>query len=110
MSDWTKEPWRTGKAHPSRILGPMGSNVVVANTALPDDEDNPSDLEKSNAARIVSCVNALAGFPDPEADVRALVGALKMCHDCLAGRNLGIPARSVQSIANAALARLRREP
>jgi hypothetical protein len=36
------------------------------------------ELRTENAARIVACVNALAGVEDPEAAIREALGALAM--------------------------------
>jgi hypothetical protein len=69
MMTHTKEPWE-----------PNGFQVRQAETRWPICQLPLDDFDyKSNARRIVDCVNALAGIPDPAglvASHRQLVGAV----------------------------------
>jgi hypothetical protein len=71
----TPEPWRQGQRHPGRIIaGPSATAGFVCRVTVQDEDDcDPQIIEAANAARIVACVNALAGL-NPEA-VPALVEA-----------------------------------
>lgn len=46
------------------------------------DEYN-GEFTKANAARIVACVNAMAGIADPSTHLRALEGAIKAARNAL---------------------------
>lgn len=84
MSGHTPEPWVVrnvgSRSEPmmniyaARIAGrePRHHVAIVATG------DSPQPMEDANAARIVSCVNALAGIPDPEAAIKAVREALEL--------------------------------
>lgn len=99
MSEQRQERWSFGDIETDTICQ---RGIVVHRPC----NDGRAEFTPNMLARIIKDHNACLSMSDPEADVRAMVGALQMCHDYLAERNLGVPARSVQSIANAALARL----
>lgn len=69
----TPEPWVAEQANGSletAMFISAGEKTICA--LYGDWPDQVGDLEqKANASRIVSCVNALAGIPDPEEFVKA---------------------------------------
>lgn len=88
MSEHTKEPWTHGYTDGSGAeLICSGNNAVAAVRwgcgccmTRPDSAADLNPAERANSARIVSCVNALAGIKDPSAFVaahKALVEAAK---------------------------------
>jgi hypothetical protein len=65
---WTPEPW-TMHPRPDRFKIEPDIAVVYAQQSRYD--DSQSKAREANAARIVACVNALAGVADPAAFVAA---------------------------------------
>lgn len=76
MTEHTKEPWATTKAKPRKVHagGVLICTAVLRNSATTAQNASGKSLEEAtaNARRIVDCVNALAGIPDPAAYVQAL--------------------------------------
>lgn len=72
--EWTAEPWEYYAGG-----GITAGNRVVAIMGLPDEPT--SDTNTANAARIVACVNALAGVEDPAAYIASLLDALSIKQD-----------------------------
>lgn len=67
MGEWTKEPWENrGQAYERWWIGTAGASQPSLNMAATESE----------VARVLSCVNALAGVEDPDS-VRELVRAAR---------------------------------
>lgn len=70
----TPEPWDDASQYPGfksiRIFAKTHFIATVGNT------DDTKAQTEANAARIVTCVNALAGIPDPAATLKAVREAL----------------------------------
>ena len=95
MSDWTKEPWSLGFTTQVKEVDPRlgvwwrtpihvglapnrGNCFAEVSLGGPGATDHSEGAVKANAARIVACVNALAGIRDPAAAVQAAREALKI--------------------------------
>lgn len=104
MSEWTKEPWDTGPITGAGEVWVYSRGSPLAEPASPRDwrglawraaaclfklrrdvdyrygsgclGDGAWKIQEANAARIVACVNALAGVPDPARAVEAARVAL----------------------------------
>lgn len=82
---WTAEPWSwepyDGEG-PSVKAGPYFVAVATGHAPVGTQEEacgDTGDASQANAARIVSCVNAMAGIPDPaayRAAVKRLLAAI----------------------------------
>ena len=84
----TKEPWEVQPSHEDGALFIIGSNLgglVGAAHGWPTEiESGDYSRIEANARRIVSCVNAMQGIPDPAAFVAAFDA---MQEAALAARN-----------------------
>ena len=84
MTQHTKEPWKVRELFNDDevidcfVEGPQEAGMPYCAEILGDDYTGFGDLERKrkDAARIVACVNACAGIPDPAA-FRDLVEAAK---------------------------------
>lgn len=79
---------------------PTGYNFRVANCA--DSFALDSETMKANAERIVACVNACEGIPDPEKVIRNMKGMLEDAAfqlERLTGDNLEVYARTYAALA-----------
>lgn len=81
---WFGEPWRVNPQDPYAVQVEEFSDmhdtyypVAFMGKAEGDSLDEVVKKDYANARRIVACVNALAGFADPERDVAALRAALE---------------------------------
>lgn len=72
----TKEPWIIDEY--GTVLA-NGHTLIVAGMAL--SAGRKGDIEVANSRRIVACVNACAGFANPEKDIPAIETASKMHFD-----------------------------
>jgi hypothetical protein len=54
----TPTPWRVGERYPSRVLGSLGSGVIVAFCSDKEDEGFETEREKADAELIIRAVNA----------------------------------------------------
>lgn len=89
MGDWTKEPWRNMNG-----FGIIYGNYDAAILREPMVCRSPDQysINDSNFDRIVACVNAMQGIPDPEKFVRAfdaMVSALRHAHAVVKNISLG---------------------
>jgi hypothetical protein len=89
MTPYTLEPWKI--VAPLQFLAPViatDSNGAVAVLRCKEDGDihtiNNLEMAHANAARIVACVNALAGIPDPAEFIRIQRELLNACQLLLA--------------------------
>jgi hypothetical protein len=72
---WTPEPWRVYEGRTAITIEP-GMLAVIADRRTGAGRGCKvlwyrPDEHSANAARIVACVNSLAGIPDPEAAIKA---------------------------------------
>lgn len=74
MSEHTKEPWKF-----IDVIG--GCSVYAGRIKVLSYSYSPNAENKANARRIVACVNACAGFANPEKDIPAIETASKMHFD-----------------------------
>lgn len=80
----TPEPWELD-THPRDVISASGKFIARAQGRFGD------DAADANARRIVACVNALAGIPDPAAFVKA-ARALADDVDCMLETDASIAA------------------
>lgn len=108
----TPEPWAMVQHdYRPRIITEGARPYVLAEIRrihypLPDEDPHDREAD-ANARRIVACVNACAGIPDPEKAIPALVEALRKV-DKITGSTGGAPAmvREFKFHARQALAML----
>ena len=98
MAEHTKEPWEVQPSHEDSALFIIGSNLgglVGAAHGWPSEIEsgNHSRIE-ANARRIVACVNALAGIPDPAAFVQAARG-MREAAEAARNRIWGLEATAI---------------
>lgn len=101
---WTKEPW---DVHKWRICAGVesGNSTLVCDTAW-NKKTREVAANKANAARIVACVNALAGIPDPAAfvsHVAAMERALRFYADPANMESFDVRKPGICKIAKQAL-------
>lgn len=78
MSKHTPEPWGLGTREEGTICTCGGRGLVIYR-----DQDCNRSLSDSDKARIVACINALAGIPDPEKFVKAARELANQCESVL---------------------------
>jgi hypothetical protein len=105
----TKETWVTVECGSYLAIYPEapGRHAQIARTAQ---HNSPTGLHEreANAARIVSCVNALAGIPDPAAFVQAARGMAEALEATTKALSYAVPVfPNVERKATAALAAFR---
>ena len=80
MGEWTKEPWHCDDGmRRTAIVDSDGRQVAMATGEAPMHDQrgaSTSEIQAANAARIVACVNALAGIPDPAAAIEEVRATL----------------------------------
>lgn len=77
---WTKEPWHVDGYG---VESPVWSICTMDWEYDPEDSDQSKAVDAANAARIVACVNALAGIPDPSAYVSRVAAMEEAYHELL---------------------------
>lgn len=83
---WTKEPWESFEASGVTAVQQAGvfTPPVISWQGF-DDSDRTIEEHRANARRIVACVNALAGIPDPAAfmaEVREVLASAPVLFQC----------------------------
>lgn len=74
---WTREPWEVFDASATTaIQQAVVFKPPIINWQGFDDSDRPATERKANARRIVACVNAFSGVPDPAAFMAEVRGFL----------------------------------
>lgn len=105
----TPEPWSVAfgpdlgggwQIEPSFVRA--GTGLVVCERSF---SVNPAEA-KANAERIVQCVNALAGVPDPARALEAARKALEVCDDWIGRQTMTSGAAACLSEIRASLALL----
>ena len=96
----TKEPWIQWQDHPDVFAGGVVSQTpysITGGERVADfSHDDPSDEDATgiaNAARCVSCINALAGIPNPPAFVEAVKELVDMLDSAIVYHSNGTVAR-----------------
>lgn len=108
----TPEPWTLTKriesflstkwdAFAFFVEGPKDS--MCRPCAVFTDGEKNRGLAEANAERIISCINACAGIPDPEVTIPALVEALKNLCEEVSGNVPGYHQAPVVQTAQALL-------
>lgn len=92
MSSWTKEPWGRDPRVTMRVVADGDRGVCSTGGFFNlQRSEEVHDENLANAERIVACVNALSGVPDPAAllgEVRAALEALIPLVECLTIRDI----------------------
>ena len=83
---WTPEPWKVEITTKTKSFGPSQERFVTQfflkdSCGIPI--FNASAKKKSDADRIASCVNALAGIPNPQKFVEAAKNLCEMGSDLI---------------------------
>lgn len=78
---WTKEPWIDDKDFAGRIVGTCAGKLTSFDVALTDGMTRSE--QQANSARIVSCVNKLAGHVDLEQVEICPKGTLEALRDAV---------------------------
>ena len=105
---WTPEPWRSAWDDPPDEVSKAGEGPIIYSTKLGLDagefgdgrmvvhaswHDGPlTACTRENAARIVACVNACAGIPEPAAEIARLAAYDAMHHQMAADGKLQLDA------------------
>ncbi len=79
MSDYAETPWQTGESHnpdwAHEIFGRERHATAMATVHYNNGNDEPDDIDRATAKRIVECVNACEGI-DPRS-IPDMLSALK---------------------------------
>lgn len=97
MGDWTKEPWEVCREKTEK----MGMHIrAVKEDVKPKARAICVEMDLDNMERVVSCVNALAGVPNPEG-IGEAVEALKFAKECANMPGLPFPIELMLKIEEA---------